>query len=165
MEDRRSLYRAEDAVSPVIAVILMVAITVVLAATVFALVSDLGGKGQKNAPHIAFAQDETKDMLSVTASGVGANWNRVSIKAPFDGGAYFDADGTSNDASLTLAAGTFAPVGPNNIPVKPSDKLCFWSTDGAQSNVRFEIRDEVASMAIGQGWVFGTVATTPKTAC
>jgi len=40
-----SLNRREEAVSPVIATILMVAITVVLAATLYMMVGDIGGEG------------------------------------------------------------------------------------------------------------------------
>ncbi len=44
MNDNR-LIRREEAVSPVIATILMVAITVVLAATLYMMVGDIGGEG------------------------------------------------------------------------------------------------------------------------
>jgi archaeal type IV pilus assembly protein PilA len=49
MKANRKFVQEDEAVSPVIAVILMVAITVVLAATVFVLVSDIGGN-QKTGP-------------------------------------------------------------------------------------------------------------------
>jgi flagellin-like protein len=47
----------DEAVSPVIGVILMVAITVVLAAVVFVLVSNLG-KGTDAKPQVGFTKDE-----------------------------------------------------------------------------------------------------------
>lgn len=62
MKANQSLKANEDAVSPVIGVILMVAITVVLAAVVFVLVSDLG-EGGEAAPQISF----TKNSGSYTA--------------------------------------------------------------------------------------------------
>lgn len=55
------------AVSPVIAVILMVAITVVLAATVFVLVSDLGNVNRP-APQISWAKDGAGRTLTVSSA-------------------------------------------------------------------------------------------------
>ncbi|MBI2077826.1 MAG: hypothetical protein HYT80_05575 [Euryarchaeota archaeon] len=136
----------------------------VLAATVFVLVSDIGSQGSKSAPNIVFSQDEVGDGISVTSAGAGANWNRLSIKVPFAGEAYFDPDG-STFTTITLSASTFQTVTTSDIPVKPSDKICLRSTSGAQSNVRLEMRDDVASAAVGQGWVFSTVGTSAKAAC
>ncbi len=64
MKANKSFKNEEDAVSPVIGVILMVAITVVLAAVVFVLVSDLGG----DAEIASFPQVKLTD--SATANGV-----------------------------------------------------------------------------------------------
>ncbi len=57
--------QADEAVSPVIGVILMVAITVVLAAVVFVLVSNLG-EGADQKPQVGF----TKDENGASAGGV-----------------------------------------------------------------------------------------------
>ena len=59
--------QADEAVSPVIGVILMVAITVVLAAVVFVLVSNLSKSGQK-APDVAFSTDETRDRITIVTA-------------------------------------------------------------------------------------------------
>ncbi|MEK6975245.1 MAG: type IV pilin N-terminal domain-containing protein [Candidatus Thermoplasmatota archaeon] len=59
--------QADEAVSPVIGVILMVAITVVLAAVVFVLVSNLSKSGQK-APDVAFSTDETRDRFTLVTA-------------------------------------------------------------------------------------------------
>ena len=73
-------FRANDeAVSPVIGVILMVAITVVLAAVVFVLVSNLG-KGNQSAPTFALQRDDATDRLSVTSADSDADWNRLAVK-------------------------------------------------------------------------------------
>jgi flagellin-like protein len=50
--NRNAIYNDEEAVSPVIAVILMVAITVVLAATVFVLVNELGQNVGNTGPQL-----------------------------------------------------------------------------------------------------------------
>lgn len=64
----------DEAVSPVIAVILMVAITVVLAATVFVLVADIGEVNDP-APAMAFSRDESKDQLVLISSEPGLVWS------------------------------------------------------------------------------------------
>ena len=63
--NRKALKNDEDAVSPVIAVILMVAITVVLAATVFVLVSNIGKNVGSTGPQF--------QMVSGTQTG-GSQW-------------------------------------------------------------------------------------------
>jgi flagellin-like protein len=77
----RAFVRNEEAVSPVIGVILMVAITVVLAAVVFVLVSNLG-KSSNSAPTFALSRDDATDRLSVTSADSDADWNRLAIKGP-----------------------------------------------------------------------------------
>lgn len=57
--NRKFLMRDEEAVSPVIAVILMVAITVVLAATVYVWVSGFGSNSSQPAKSIAFTSGGT----------------------------------------------------------------------------------------------------------
>lgn len=69
-------YKAdEEAVSPVVGVILMVAITVVLAAVVFVLVNNLG-KGGENKPNIGFAQNSAARTLTITTADT-ADWNDI----------------------------------------------------------------------------------------
>jgi flagellin-like protein len=76
----RKFVTEEEAVSPVIAVILMVAITVVLAATVFVLVSDIGGQ-QGAAPAINFQSNEALDRLVVNSADSRADWARLQVSA------------------------------------------------------------------------------------
>lgn len=59
MKANQKFVMDEEAVSPVIAVILMVAITVVLAATVFVLVSDLGGDVGQSSPKMQLVSDSS----------------------------------------------------------------------------------------------------------
>lgn len=54
----RAFKQNDEAVSPVIGVILMVAITVVLAAVVFVLVSNLGEGANAENPRVSFSKDE-----------------------------------------------------------------------------------------------------------
>ncbi len=84
----KQLFADDSAVSPVIGVILMVAITVILAAVIGSFVLNLGGSLQQSAPQASFGFDydtnnhnvsithETGDsieasQLNATASGSG----------------------------------------------------------------------------------------------
>src|SRR5688572_21895357 len=64
----------EEAVSPVIGVILLVAITVVLSATVFFLVSRMRGDNAEAAPHLMMSADEGDAEAQVVRAGAGLDW-------------------------------------------------------------------------------------------
>jgi len=81
MKANRKFVQADDAVSPVIAVILMVAITVVLAATVFVLVSDIGSNTSKNAPAISWSESESDDNWKISQAPNSVKWTDFEIKA------------------------------------------------------------------------------------
>lgn len=72
---RVDLTKDNNAVSPVIAVILMVAITVVLAATVFVLVSDI----QTNSPAARIVFDQSPGNLTVVSADLGLVWADFEI--------------------------------------------------------------------------------------
>ncbi|PSP80702.1 type IV pilin [Halobacteriales archaeon QS_4_69_225] len=64
------LFADDDAVSPVIGVILMVAITVILAAVIGTFVLGLGGQVQNNAPSAQFTfNEEDNGALTMTHDG------------------------------------------------------------------------------------------------
>ena len=64
-----TLLSDEDAVSPVIGVILMVAITVILAAVIGTFVLGLGDQVSNRAPQASFTFDYNPDALTVTHDG------------------------------------------------------------------------------------------------
>jgi archaeal type IV pilus assembly protein PilA len=80
MKANRKFVNATEAVSPVIAVILMVAITVVLAATVFVLVSDIGSNTASSQATISWAADETMDRLVVNSASQNADWYKLTVQ-------------------------------------------------------------------------------------
>jgi len=82
----------ERAVSPVIGVILMVAITVILAAVIAAFVLDMGSNQSASAQaglEISNDTDNADDDYDVTITTMGDNTDRV----------YCDNDGTTSSAS------------------------------------------------------------------
>jgi flagellin-like protein len=75
----KNLFTDEDAVSPVIGVILMVAITVILAAVIGAFVLNIGGS-QDTAPSVSFDFEQSSAGVDVTVQSASesideANWN------------------------------------------------------------------------------------------
>lgn len=78
MKANQAFRNEEEAVSPVIGVILMVAITVVLAAVVFVLVQNLS-KGAEKAPDMSFTKDNSAGTVAVvkappTTAADALNW-------------------------------------------------------------------------------------------
>ncbi|QLH83211.1 type IV pilin [Halosimplex pelagicum] len=69
--DLKQLLNDDDAVSPVIGVILMVAITVILAAVIASFVLGLGNQAQQGAPTatIGFDYEETEELSNGTSYG------------------------------------------------------------------------------------------------
>jgi len=65
----KQLLSDDDAVSPVIGVILMVAITVILAAVIATFVLGLGEQVSSTAPQASFTFDYDGDVLTVTHDG------------------------------------------------------------------------------------------------
>jgi len=81
--DIKKLFKDDDAVSPVIGVILMVAITVILAAVIASFVLGLGNQTNQGAPTttIGFSYEQTADSPA-SPYGPSAGW----IKVSHDGG-------------------------------------------------------------------------------
>jgi len=62
--DLKKLFNDDDAVSPVIGVILMVAITVILAAVIASFVLGLGDQAQQTTPTVSFSFDYDSDTTA-----------------------------------------------------------------------------------------------------
>jgi flagellin-like protein len=114
----KNLIADDDAVSPVIGVILMVAITVILAAVIGTFVLGLGGSVQQTAPQASFTFDydntggsATPDLgsdgdLTMTHDG-GDSVPNSRLKVT-DGSSTFDGDGGNLWSSSPVSAGDSA---------------------------------------------------------
>jgi flagellin-like protein len=119
----KNLVTDDDAVSPVIGVILMVAITVILAAVIGTFVLGLGGSVQQNAPQASFTfdfQDDqsyasgTYDLLTVTHDGGDSiDGARLSLQASED----FDFDVSGSPSGTANASKGFDEMGYNGETV------------------------------------------------
>ena len=120
MKANRKFSKDEDAVSPVIGVILMVAITVILAAVIAAFVFGMGGSLTEAPPTVSItatnnAADGVLDLKIVHSGGdmlKGTEW-KVSVVAQGDAPAYIFSE-ASDDLQVggqIVWAGTVATDG------------------------------------------------------
>jgi len=109
---KRVRIREDDkAVSPVIAVILMVAITVVLAGVLYVWVTSLSGADEEVAP-TASLKLTTRDELNTTVgqdlamlshrSGDNMKWSDMKFQISDDGGTFFIIDFDTEETNLNV---------------------------------------------------------------
>jgi flagellin-like protein len=80
MKANRKFKEADDrAVSAVIGVILMVAITVAIAATVYVYVSGMIGGTKVQTPNVACTTDSTQDRITVATADANIRWNDITL--------------------------------------------------------------------------------------
>ncbi|WP_225335927.1 type IV pilin [Halomicrobium urmianum] len=92
--DLKKLFTDDDAVSPVIGVILMVAITVILAAVIASFVLNLGDQAQQSTPTASFDFDYNAtgtDNLTITHES-GDTIDGARLNATISNGANVDSD-------------------------------------------------------------------------
>ena len=166
MKANRKFVEADEAVSPVIAVILMVAITVVLAATVFVLVSDIGSNTSQQGPQMGWAESEPDDEFTITQGPSQVNWDEFEIKCSAPGTECATGAGTIVFALNAQAAtgGTdldvnYQPVS-TAIAVEGGDSINFCNDVAATGadDVKITIR-HAPSNSIAQEFTFSNIAT------
>jgi flagellin-like protein len=153
---RRPFSSSDVGVSAVISTILMVAVTVVLAATAFVLVADVGGHSATSAPSLGFRVDDNLDRLSISAAAQNADWSRLRIeKLSFKGtGAVYVGNGASpffNEAAAVGSGDLTSPLMATMTTAKiaAGDYLEFCrASAGAQGAFQVRITDTVANAVI-----------------
>ena len=103
--DIKQLIHDDDAVSPVIGVILMVAITVILAAVIASFVLGLGDQAQQATPQASFSWDYDTSVSNVTITHDGGDSieaQELYVRGDFDGEA--SAETWGNWSSITDAS-------------------------------------------------------------
>jgi len=105
----------EEAVSAVIGVILMVAITVAIAATVYVYVSGMIGTSPESAPEIQFVKDDVNNKLTVAKAEPGnLNWGDLDITFTsgkyvwlYSGGNSYNLSNNPDLSSVAVEAGDY----------------------------------------------------------
>lgn len=123
MKANQAFRKNDEAVSPVIGVILMVAITVVLAAVVFVLVTRLANNQGNQSPTISFDTRSTTtgtggSLTVVAVQGGTVNWVDICVK---------DSSGTivgsGGAGACTVGAGDVACTFPTSGTVQAADVI------------------------------------------
>jgi len=127
----KQLFTDDDAVSPVIGVILMVAITVILAAVIGAFVLDIGGS-QESAPQVQWdwSTDASNDSVGLEHGG-GDTVNSPS-QITYDADHGSRAPFALSKVSDSWTAGTSVDVGTDGDN-SGTATLTWESSDGSQS--------------------------------
>lgn len=156
----------ETAVSPVLATILLVVITLAVAATVFAFL-DPSGESAKSVPAISWKLDETLDRLTVVTAAKDADWNRIAAQssscvqnAPSTvvnlGSAAnlynveaVDGASAANDLNQSGAGSACGPASRKTItddltPIRAGDFLDFCASPVSALDVQIELVDRTA---------------------
>jgi flagellin-like protein len=139
----KQLFQDEDAVSPVIGVILMVAITVILAAVIGTFVLGLGDQVQSSAPNANFqfeysdqtfqdnaaangGESDTFTVMTVNHNG-GQDVSESNVEVLIDGNVGFDVSTTgSGPPEFTGASATFG--GSDTLSTGDSGRVVAYNT-------------------------------------
>ncbi len=147
---------AEVAVSPVISTILMVAITVVLAATAFVLVADVGGNVTEPAPNIGLSSDDVADQIQVSIADPKANWDRIALQVKSNGGSDPIRLGSSTIAVVNEPAEAGGVLIANRVdivqgslPMAGGDFLQFCRQGASDGPVVIQVVDIVTNTLMG----------------
>ena len=79
--NRKDILEQDEAVSTVISVILMVAVTVAVASTVFVIVSGMSSDIQKKTPIVVMMPDNEKKRINIVNSDGDCDWTDFGIQA------------------------------------------------------------------------------------
>jgi flagellin-like protein len=150
----KQLLNDDDAVSPVIGVILMVAITVILAAVIATFVLGLGEQVSDTTPNANF-EGEWADNSSYTASAInssasqgnstvleithtsGPTLESGTLSIVSDGNVTINTSAGINPGQDDMSAGdTIVVFGGNNAPLSEGDEIRIrWESDGGDSAI------------------------------
>jgi len=150
MKANRKFRGEDEAVSPVIAVILMVAITVVLAATVYVWVSGFGSQSSQPAKTISLTSNgaiaSSVKQYTVASATPGLKWNDLSYTLDGTSLTYDNALGTDNDFCVADGGTTcvVSPVPSTTVDAGDTIKLQHASLSGKT----FRILDSQANSVI-----------------
>lgn len=161
MKANQKFANADEAVSPVIGVILMVAITVVLAAVVFVLVNNLTGDTGEASQDITAQEKESTDLIEVITANDAADWGALEIRS--NSGITFDINTAAAIATGTaVAAGAegWTTMSAATDPVEGGDQVTFCGTAGVVTDVTIDIRDANTNTLIEQ-YTFNDLAACP----
>jgi flagellin-like protein len=130
----KQLFTDDSAVSPVIGVILMVAITVILAAVIGSFVLNLGGSLQQSAPQASFGFDYSDDgnvtITHETGDGVTASQLNATSSESLD---YANSD-KFEELSGDVSAGDSARYQADDTDWSGETVRVVWNSENGESS-------------------------------
>jgi len=143
--NKKSRDTDQRAVSAVIGVILMVAITVAIAATVYVYVSGMLGGTKDQTANIACITDSATNRITITSAGANLKWKDIVVitdNATVNWRVYdpshnpLDAPKSTSGATANIAAGDYI-------------ELDFTANPGMSGNVRVSLRFTPTNTLLG----------------
>jgi flagellin-like protein len=106
--NRKFIEADERAVSAVIGVILMVAITVAIAATVYVYVSGMIGGTKNQTPNVACTTDSTSNRIQIATADANIKWKDIVVTVDNTSVNWqvFTASASSIDAAMSTSGAT-----------------------------------------------------------
>jgi FlaG/FlaF family flagellin (archaellin) len=136
MYKKKSRDLKESAVSAVIGVILMVAITVAIAATVYVYVSGMIGGAKGQVANIACITDSSTNRITITSAGANIQWKDIVVTTDNTSVNWrvFDSSHTPLDVAKSTSGAT--------VDISAGDyiELDFSAYPGMSGNVRVSLR-------------------------
>jgi hypothetical protein len=150
--NRRKLEENTIAVSAVIGVILMVAVTVAMAAVAYAYFTGMIGGGEETTPIVEFIQEELTDKIIAQTAEEDADWSRLymyvedtpshTIKFHFNGAV------TQSDTALGVGSANAVQIISTPTSVSAGDYIKLGADGGAASQVTIVIIDRVSNVIL-----------------
>jgi len=112
----KQLFAEDRGVSPVIGVILMVAITVILAAVIGAFVLGLGDQFSNSPPQASFEFDFEDDRNATITHGGGDDIEKDTVTVTLNGTDMYNSSGPNNGS-------TYQNTGWDSDPISTGDQL------------------------------------------
>ena len=135
----RKLFAGDDAVSPVIGVILMVAITVILAAVIGTFVLSLGSDLQNNPPNaqFTFSQEDNGNLTMTHDGGDSVDVEKMSVTYDGSDDLSCQTNGAANDewsgGDAELTAGDSCTLDNSKLTDGDTIRITWESDDGGTS--------------------------------
>jgi len=163
--NRKFIEEDERAVSAVIGVILMVAITVAIAATVYVYVSGMISSPGSQAPSIIFQSNENDDRIIITTTDPNVQWEDLAIRSTGAVTIYINGEclatgpvGVALTANtLTTFTDAMISTGDASVDLDPSDFIDIEGTAGPFEDITITIVHTESGKTIGS-YPLSTVA-------
>jgi flagellin-like protein len=148
----KQLFNDNDAVSPVIGVILMVAITVILAAVIATFVLGLGEQVSTNAPQASFTYDYNEDSSALANDGFSAGSGSADaiLTVEHASGATLQADQLSLSGSGPVGRVSWSSASTAGTEVSSGDTVEYAINNDDNIKVTWTNKEETNSATLGE---------------